>query len=138
MKIQVFTLLSLGVAFAVNGPSLGASQSDTAVGLGLQLATGFENTPGRFGTDRNVTSEPTSLNGMPGSGFGYVIETSLTDPEGCAAPLAAFDGMPDAYVNLEAFGILTDPERCRRAGRSDTGADRLSERTDCLRESAGT
>ena len=109
MKIQVFTLLSLGVAFAVNGPSLGASQSDTAVGLGLQLATGFENTPGRFGTDRNVTSEPTSLNGMPGSGFGYVIETSLTDPEGCAAPLAAFDGMPDAYVNLEAFGILTDP-----------------------------
>jgi hypothetical protein len=38
----------------------------------------------------------------------YAIETSDSDPA-CAAPLAEFDGVPDAYVNLEAFGILAVP-----------------------------
>lgn len=39
----------------------------------------------------------------------YAVETSATDPDGCAAPLAEFDGVGDAYVDLEAFGILADP-----------------------------
>jgi uncharacterized repeat protein (TIGR01451 family) len=37
----------------------------------------------------------------------YQIATSDTDPA-CAAPLASYDGVPDAYVNLEAFGILAN------------------------------
>lgn len=109
MRIQVFALLSLALVLAIDAPSFGAPQADTAVGLGLQLATGFEHASGRFAMDRSVTTEPTSLNGVPESTFGYVIETSLTDPDGCAAPLATLDGVADAYVNLEAFGIVTDP-----------------------------
>ena len=42
-------------------------------------------------------------------GFTYNVETSVTDSVGCAAPLSSADGESDAYVNLEAFSILTNP-----------------------------
>ncbi|MCP4423024.1 MAG: DUF11 domain-containing protein, partial [Chloroflexi bacterium] len=41
-------------------------------------------------------------------GFTYAMETSATDTA-CAAPLAAVDGVDDAYVDLAAFGFAPDP-----------------------------
>jgi uncharacterized repeat protein (TIGR01451 family) len=45
---------------------------------------------------------------LPKPSATYAIETSVTDPA-CAAPLAGYDGVADAYVDLEAFGISANP-----------------------------
>lgn len=45
---------------------------------------------------------------MPTAGFNYAVSTTASDPS-CVMPLATSDGDPDGYVNLQAFGILTNP-----------------------------
>lgn len=57
----------------------------------------------------NVTGDTLTWDGeMVVPGFTYTIATSQTDPA-CAAPLAGVDGTADAYLNLEAFNIFTNP-----------------------------
>lgn len=45
---------------------------------------------------------------MPAAGFYYAVTDTATTPT-CVMPLSSSDNEPDAYVNLQAFGILANP-----------------------------
>lgn len=100
MKTTLLTTLSFALTLALQASIVAASRADLALEPATLVAQG----------SGGPTPDSTAQSGaLPTGSATYRVETSLTDPEGCAAPLSDFDGEADAYVNLEAFGILAVP-----------------------------
>ncbi len=85
----------------ITGVDLTYALTDT-IPAGLTYVGG--SAAANFGTVNVVGDTLTWTGEMPGKGS-YAVETSMTDPVGCIMPLAN----SGAYVDLEGYGILTDP-----------------------------